>query len=181
MSTGKQQRRAWDLKTVKDRCIEVGECWLWDQGVSSTGYPQACINGKSGVSVRTFVYDVLLAKRRLVGSNIIAECGNKLCCSPACLAAKSRSWVIKQQWVDGRRSKFCDVEERRARAVAQGLSKLLPDQVAAIKALPEPVNRAHVARQYGVHPKTISNILSGHSWAQPCVPTSSIFNLGSSE
>lgn len=176
MSVSKAQRRIWTLDTVLSRCDEVGDCWLWNQGISSTGYPQASIDGRPGTSVRVYVYDVLMARKRPAGSNIAARCDNRICCSPLCLVHRSPSKTMANQWANGKRSGQQSTEQRRQQAIAQGLSKLTPEIVAAIRALPKPVNKTLLAQEHGVHPKTIGDVLSGRSWAASRRVATSVFD-----
>jgi hypothetical protein len=161
--------RVWTLETVRQRCDEIGECWIWKQAVQSKGYPQASINGKTGQSVRLYVYSVLLGKTRRRTDAVTAKCNQILCCSPTCLVAKSRGAVIRRQYELGSRSRQPKL------GIGCINPKLTREQVDAIRALPSGESQASIGRRYGVAARTIGKILNGESWAPKRQPES-VFN-----
>jgi hypothetical protein len=158
--------RTWTLDYVRARCKEVGDCWLWAQAVQSKGYPQASIEGKTGQSVRSYVFTRLMGKR---GASrrmcVTSRCGNVLCVSPECLVLKPRSAILSSQWKDG---------HRRATASPKFLQrKLTQEQVDELRSLPEGFNQSEWARRNGVHARTVCNVVSGKNYRPK--PATSVF------
>ena len=154
--------RQWTLQTVLDRCEEVGECWLWKQGLQSKGYPQASINGKSGQSVRRHVYVDLMGKKP-PGSKwcIVSRCRNRRCVSPRCLMLKSRADVNQAAYDRGLRRPSLPPGP-----VGCAVPKLTPELVDQIRQI-EGQTQTAIAKRYGVHPRTICKILRGEAWKAP--------------
>jgi hypothetical protein len=152
---------------VRSRCDEVGECWLWNQGVQSKGYPQASIEGKTGQSVRAYVYTHLMGKRGPMSRRncIATRCGSLLCVSPACLVLRSRADVLRKQWAEG---------ERKSTLTADFINRKLTDeQVQDIRSQPHGFNQSEWARRNGVHPRTVSNVVIGKNYRMR--PAASVF------
>ncbi len=159
--------REWTRETVRSRCDEVGDCWIWKQGVQSKGYPQASINGKTGQSVRAYVFTQLMGKKAPASrrSCIVSLCGNVLCVSPACLVLRQRSSILREQWGQGlRRPTMKDGFVNR---------KLTAAQVDEIRALPAGFNQSEVARRMGVHARTICKVARGETFKR--LPVVSVF------
>ncbi len=159
--------RAWTLDYVRARCEEVGDCWLWKQGVQSKGYPQASINGKTGQSVRHFVYTELMGKKAPASRKvcITSRCGSPLCLSPLCLTVRRRADILRDQWTAGIRKPTHD----------QGFvnRKLTREQVDEIRAMPAGFNQSEVARRMGVHARTVCQVHLRETWKP--APASNVF------
>jgi len=163
---GKQKRLVWTLQTVKDRCVEEGECWIWQLGLSSGGYPQARIDGRARI-VRKWVYDVLLNKRRPVDSVVRCSCENKLCLSPAHLVHGTQADAVRDSYTSGAR---CPVEmtaKRRANIVKQGLTKLDMAKAQEIRSKASTQSKTQLAQDYGVSLSTVKSVVSGRYWGSP--------------
>jgi hypothetical protein len=71
------------LQSLQSRCLEVGECWIWQGGTDAQGRPQTRHNGKV-LYVRRLARELADGKpmpRRLQAA---AHCGDHLCVSPHC-------------------------------------------------------------------------------------------------
>jgi len=150
--------RTWTLDYVRARCTEIGECWVWAQGVQSKGYPQASIDGKPGQSVRAYVFTHLMGKPapRTRRSCITTKCGNILCVSPDCLVLRTRAGIMREQWALGQRHPA--VSDKFVKR------KLTREQIDEIHALPPGFNQSEVARRMGVHARTICKVANGESY-----------------
>lgn len=76
-----------DLVSIKDRCIEEGDCWVWQGALSTQGIPVARFDGKTG-PVRRIVGELIGLP--LNGRVATCNCGNKLCVSPSHVIAITR-------------------------------------------------------------------------------------------
>lgn len=153
------------IKDVHDRCVEEGDCWLWQQSLNSRGYPQAHIGGGAPVMVRRLVLDLdgrTLPKRGMLATS---KCGQRTCCSPVCLAWSTRSTVLSQSYRSGTRSRPAEYLGRIRRARDAGLTKLWWHDVATIhQRIAGGDTVLSIARDYGVHESTIHDIKHGRSW-----------------
>lgn len=168
--------RQWTLQTVYDRCEEIGDCWIWAQSLKANGIPQACIDGKGGRNVRTYIYDVLSGKKRPPKSTVGSTCNERRCCNPAHLVWRSRSQVVSSSYKSGARHKFSLTLDRRERAVRNGWAKLTMEQAQEIRFKAATMRRKDLAAEYGVVVSTIREIINGNLWKP--LDGHSIFNLG---
>lgn len=159
--------RTWTVETVKSRCDIVGECWLWKGAVTSTGYPQATINGQGGQAVRTYLYDVILGKNRSNKTVIAAKCEDRRCCAPVHLVPRTRSTVIARQHAKGMRSVISQFGE------GHPFAKLTRVQVNELRSAVAAVDVEAKAREFGVTRRAIANVIKGRSWR--ITPAASVF------
>lgn len=154
----------WTLKHIKDRCDEVGNCWLWRQTVNSTGYPMMRMGGQTHPVPRWVVEQTI---GRAIKPNHCASpaCGNRRCCSPTCLREVSRSSLVSESFRAGKRNKPSEVESRRANAIRTGMAILSMDKAREIRArCQEPLSA--LAGEYGVTVSTIKKIRANKSWRE---------------
>jgi hypothetical protein len=159
----------WTLKTVQDRCIEDGECWIWQQGVNSKGYPQACINGKGGLIVRRFVYENLMGRNLRKGFVVSSRCNNRLCCSPDCLVQKTRSEVLEGSYARGVRSVESEYMARVLRHMRDKTFhvRLDFDKAREIRArLAQGETTAALSKEFGVGQSAIRDIRRNITWRE---------------
>ncbi len=150
-----------NLEDIKDRCEEVGRCWIWQGTVSVSGYPIAKAAGvRSGcILVRRLAVELdgRPAKPR---QPVLASCGERLCCNPACLAPSTSSAVGKAAAKAGawktiaRRAKIA--KAKRAN------SKLTPEIVTEVRTSPE--SSRVIAKRLGINRRRIVDIRNGRAW-----------------
>ncbi len=162
-----------DLKTIKDRCQEVGECWIWMQYCTPGGYPTSYHNGKKA-NVRRRVYE-LSHPRMTDGTSraISSTCGERLCCNPAHLTERSRSLIVKDSYRS--RNVATEYPARLAAVMSRAHIKITPELAKAIRLDPDK-SHAQWAREIGCKPKTVARVRSGESW-RFAAPNSSVFNM----
>lgn len=146
------------LDEIKSRCIEEGECWIWQGALNACGYPIMKAKGvKSGCQLVRRVVVTLDGRTPKPRQPVIASCDDRRCCNPACLKLSTPSAVGKRAAKKGafsgasRRSKIAD--SRRTR------SKLTQEQVQEIRASTE--SGPILAARYGVVKSTVSGIRRG--------------------
>jgi len=166
----------WTLKTVHDRCEEVGDCWIWQQACVNDR-PQASIGGKGGQMVRRyafcFAHSMDLAQIR--GLVVTSACGENRCCNPEHLRLVTHGQVLKRSWATTR-------DRARAAARQRGVvlagraggikPKLTQEQVQEIRSDLRPSKE--LGPLYGVTASHISAVRRGASWGKP-LPGSSVF------
>lgn len=75
-----------DYKTIASltaRCLEEGDCLIWQGGLDGHGRPQ-CRHGGKTRYVRRVMRELTDGKPVPRNRVVAAECGNVLCVSPAC-------------------------------------------------------------------------------------------------
>ena len=155
--------RIWTMNIVRSRCVEEGDCWLWQQACTSTGYPWACIDGR-GQSVRTWVYTKGMGKHLPSGHSVVARCRNRTCCSPLCLMGVSPGRRMEMTYADGSRSSPAESMRLHRQATRQGWTRLNADQVREVMALAGTMSAPAAGKLYGVSRSTVRDIWRGHTW-----------------
>ena len=159
------------LDIIRERCNEEGECWLWSQGHNSAGHPVVRHDGETRLVRRVAAK---LAGKDIDGKLLRATCRNSGCCNPAHLVPTSRSKISRDthaaadEGMRVSRAAAC-----RRSVVLRGVAKLNPAIVAALKLRPE--TDTEIAREMGLHPKTINDARNGRTW-RTAAPNSSVFN-----
>jgi hypothetical protein len=155
----------WTLKTIKDRCREDGDCWVWTQACTArAGHPQASIDGKGGQLVRR--HAVRLSGRPLrSGWRVVDTCGNVRCCNPEHLKQTTPGVVLKRTYDNGSRSTHGEYIARRDQAIQQGMAKLNMGIVRVIRQrLTAGETVAGLAREYGIGEPAMRDIKHGRAW-----------------
>jgi hypothetical protein len=136
------------------------ECWPWTASIGSHGYGQFSWEGKV---ICAHVATYMLTKGPVpVDLNVLHSCDYKPCCNPAHVYAGTQA----RNNLDAR-------ERGQAYVFGKGedapRAKLTVEDVAYIKVQRRYVSygkKLHqvLAKQFGVHPDTISSIWSGRTW-----------------
>lgn len=83
------------LATIAERCIEEGDCLLW-QGATSTPAKPVLQMGRKLIPVRRYIFTELMGKK-ITGKNVVSfTCQNELCVHEDHIAQMSRSEVIRR-------------------------------------------------------------------------------------
>jgi hypothetical protein len=150
------------IDDIKARCEEVGECWIWQGGVSGTGYPIMKASGyKSGCQLVRRVVVELSGRELKPRQPIAASCGDKMCCNPDHLKLSTWSLIGKRAAKDGAFSGVARANKiAAARRVAH--AKLTEDQAREIRLSTEsgPV----LAERYGINRSRVNAIKRGEAW-----------------
>jgi hypothetical protein len=157
-----------DLKTIRDRCEEEGDCWIWQQCVNSGGYPQASINGKQGQMVRR--HAVLLSGRTLSGyrARVADTCGNRLCCNPDHLRLRTFSQIQSDSYKSGARCTEAEYLSRVLRIQQSGKTKLSFAGAREIRQeLVQGKTIEQISRERGVGVGAVSDIKHNRTWKEP--------------
>lgn len=162
------------LQNLHMYCKDCGDCLLWSQGVNNTGYPQATLEGQPGTMVRRYIFTRLLGRTIEPGKVVSSRCDNRLCCSPEHLIGMRRGSVQERSYKTGKRLSAAEYANRLAASQRAGISVLTWDKVHSIRARPFSESDAAIAREFGVHPRTICKVRNGTSWRQQ-MAVSSVF------
>ncbi|MDE2100285.1 MAG: hypothetical protein KGL39_23745 [Patescibacteria group bacterium] len=147
------------LDDIKDKCIEEGDCWIWQGYVSEQGYPYSNKRGLVSQQIRRVV--VHLSGRDIKGHNIEATCDNKKCCNPAHLKLSSHSKIAKKaapSYINH------PVRIEKLRQSKMHLAKLTMEKAREIRASDEP--GPVLAARYGVDKSLISSVKRNRAWRE---------------
>ncbi len=138
-----------------DKVKKTDSCWLWMARLDKKGYGRFNFDGSMKLAHRVS-YQLFKGELRN-GLDICHECHNPRCVNPAHLTQETRSYNIKQEFTQGRRSHAGDNSNRKK--LNQKSVEKIRTMLAAGKDLKE------IANQFGVVVGAIYNIKSGRSWA----------------
>lgn len=162
-----------NLETIRSRCDATATgCWEWRGARKLTGHPYgiAFIGGKC----RTMHRVAIVASGSVLGASdcVLHRCDNPPCCNPDHLFVGSqndniRDCAQKGRYAfgsgDARRAKPSDMPrgERHCRANFTNQQIVnIRDRVAAKGGI-----QSEIAREFGVHPATISKIVNRKLWS----------------
>jgi hypothetical protein len=150
------------LDDIKARCEEVGNCWIWQGAVSATGYPITKASGvRSGCLLVRRLAVELDGRPAKPRQPVLASCGDKLCCNPACLKPSNASAVGKAAAKAGawktlaRRAKI-------AKAQREKVGKLTQEIVTEVKTSHE--STRVIAKRLGINRRRVVDIRNGRAW-----------------
>lgn len=155
-----------NLKTIRDRCTEDGDCWIWTQSVNSAGYPQASINGKGGQMVRRQALIESGKHPHARYKRVTDMCGNRLCCNPDHLRWSCFADLLKESYRTGRRNTRAEYLKRLGASQRTGKAKLTWEQVREIRVRLVNETCSKIAPDYGVKEKCITSIKFNRSWRE---------------
>jgi hypothetical protein len=129
-------------------------CWLWTAATDDNGYGAFKINGhKRGAHV--IAYELCVG---VVPSNhvVMHSCDNRCCVNPAHLETGTQLDNIRDM----------DLKGRRAVGSAAGAAKLTEEIVPQIRLRfeKEDISKRQLAREYGIHEKTMRDLLNRRTW-----------------
>jgi hypothetical protein len=151
-----------NLKTIRDRCTEDGDCWIWQQGVNSAGHPQARVYGKSEMVRR---HALVESGKEPYGryKRVTDTCGNRLCCNPAHLKWACQADIVRAAYRAGKRNTASEYLSRVCAVQKTGFAKLDWKRALEIRARADEPTRL-LAKEYGVGVHCINNIKANRSW-----------------
>lgn len=155
-----------NLKTIRDRCTEDGDCWIWQQAVNSAGYPQASIDGKGGQMVRRAALVAAGKQPAKRYKRVTDNCGNRRCCNPEHLRWSCFSDLLKESYRTGRRNTRAEYLKRLEASQRTGKAKLTWEKVREIRVRLVNETCSKIAPDYGVKEKAITNIKFNRSWRE---------------
>ena len=164
-----------NLRQIKSRCHvdpETG-CWLWGNCLQENGFGRISVDGKS-MYVNRYVYELVHGEIPKTRPNVSPSCGDRRCCSPEHLEAKTRLGIMRTARDNGRLSRgraHALVTTPHARRRAD--TKLTIEAAREIRerlAAGEPP--ADIAARFSISPSNVSLIGRGKAWRD-----TSIFSL----
>lgn len=162
------------LDEIKARCEEVGECWIWQQGVNSAGVPIARSRNKT-VPVRREVAYLDHGREAPKGYFVISACQDRRCVAPECARVLSASQYVR--WLNDT-GRFNTPAVAIAKSVAAAARSALSNEAAreVRDSIRAGADRGEVAREYGISRSYANRIAKGR-YRNVIARGASIFNL----
>ena len=160
--------------------VDANGCWIWQKARFRTGYGMLAVPTKSRAcggmlrSVHRVSFEVFHGPvpqgTGYHGTVIMHTCDVRACCNPEHLRAgtaaqNSTDAVGKGRSARGYRHGSYTQPHKRPRGESHGRARLTEETVARIRSgLVPGVTRSALARELGVHPKTIALVEQGKTW-----------------
>jgi len=162
------------VKLLFDRCIEVGDCRLWQQGVNGEGVPIISLSAKErSRSVRRIAYRLIFGDIPS-GKFVYVECANKLCISEKCMKAGTKSDYMKAASKAGaysnpiRDSQRAATARKRSHLTLEAVRKIRRDRQAGVLL-------RELASEHNVSMDVVSKIARNQLWREHA-HNASVFN-----
>lgn len=155
------------LQMIRDRCDEIGDCWIWKNAVSQEGYPIMRVRPGGCILVRR-VAIALSGRTPAARQPVTCTCDDRRCCNPKHLELATIASVAQTAAANGAFSSLARRAKIAAHKRASSGAKLTMDDARAIRASDEtgPV----LAAQYGVNKSLIGAIRRGTAWQEYSSP-----------
>ena len=149
------------LKYIKDRCVDEGECWIWQLATSQAGYPIVRLRPQPCQLVRRLVLE-LLGRPAQPRQPTVTTCGDKRCCNPDHIRTSTLKAIGRKAAQRGAFSSPARAAKIAAAKRASSYAKLSMDDARAIRASSEP--GPVLALRYGIDKSMVNNIKRGAAW-----------------
>lgn len=147
---------------VRMKCVECGDCLLWQGAENGRGVPQMRGLNGGGQSARRVVWEAAKGRGIPAGGLISVTCGQSMCLNPDHLELTSRSKVSVKS--NARASVKAKRSASAARTNQAKQGKLDMQKASYIRAS-DKTGRA-LASELGVSPQLISHVRCGYSWKE---------------
>lgn len=146
---------------IHARCIEDGDCWIWQGGRAGNGTPTMHPPG-GGKQVGARRYLAAGMGRAIEGRVVTTTCGNKMCLAPEHVLVVTYS---RQGKLNHARSGYAS-NIARCKKISDSkralYSKITPEQASAIRSSTE-TNKV-LGQRYGIAAATAQRIRVGGAW-----------------
>lgn len=155
-----------NLETIKARCIEEGECWIWQGSVSpgdvpSMRIPQAIDPKRPLVGVRRWIAQH--QGKQIAGLFATNSCEDKRCVCPDHVVVMTRKRLQKRAGKTIRKNESPAVATTRVQArIRSGNLKIGYEKAREIRLSDKPAEEW--AAELGCHVTTVFQAKSGKTW-----------------
>jgi hypothetical protein len=143
------------LDKIKARCVEVGDCWVWQGAHDGKGRP-VCVHMGKRISVRRLAKQ--LDEGREIQRHLVAacKCGDEKCVSPICSVITT---VKKAHQMAAERGAYTNAARDRKMAMTKrAMSPYGAEAIAIVKDAP---SASEAARRTGMSPSHAKAIRRG--------------------
>ena len=134
------------------------ECWEWTRSKNHDGYGGIKISGQVRAAHRV-AYELWTGPIP-GGLCVLHTCDNPPCCNPSHLWLGTRIDNNRDKVQKGRSGRG----HKRNQGTKNGRAIISEDDVRSIRRLASKLSRQELGTQYGVHPRTVSNIIRRETW-----------------
>lgn len=149
------------LNTIYERCVEEGDCWMWQAG-KSHGSPAFRFNGQV-VLARRYILEQLQKKKLKPGFLAHMRCGNLECVNPAHIIQVTRA-ELQQLTADRTQYGLSQTRSMKLAQRQQAISSLTWDIVRTIRSM-EGSHRG-ISKKLGIPLSTVIDIRKHHTWKE---------------
>ncbi|URY99500.1 HNH homing endonuclease [Escherichia phage HC13] len=142
------------VKSLKQRLMVSGDCWLFTGCVNNKGYGQIRHNGKTMLAHRV-AYELITGEEP--NGVLLHTCDTPLCCNPEHLTVGTQRDNLQDM-----RNKGRGVNPPHVPGEKCGMSKLTNTKVKEIRS--SSLTQRQLATIYGVSQPTIGKILRRETW-----------------
>jgi hypothetical protein len=163
------------LEQIKERCVEIGDCWEWsspDISLKRKRNPEMRVDGKV-TAVRRYAYGLAKnpAKGRLV---VTPSCGNPYCLNPDHQKAVTHQRAMQDA---SKRGSLKGITAKKL-AACRANAKISEEIAREIRSSHEP---GHVlGAKYGIHKSMVNRIKQGKNWRDTSNPFAGLFAMNDS-
>lgn len=150
--------KAHTIKTLRERCAEVGDCLEWP---GKSRHPMVRHMGRT-MLVRRLVLE-LVGKQIPADKRAVMSCENRLCINPDHIVMRSHREIMARQGALGKLSDPARVAKIAA-TKREKYAKLTMADARAIRASPE--THEKTAAKYGIHPSKVASIRQHRCWRE---------------
>lgn len=168
------------VESLLARCVEDGDCMVWQGGTTTDGAPVVCVRRedgrRQGMRVRRLMFQLLGQPIPRKRPYIIASCWHDRCVAPEHLRPANR----REQMLGAVQAGRCDslgrsAKQREVKRATQAKLSLDTARQIRHRYAEGDVTLVALAAEHGVHPSLIHRIVQHRAW-QETAANSSVFN-----
>ena len=154
------------IKEIKDRCDEIGDCWIWKNSVGEYGYPIIRRN-KQCLLVRRVVAEIKGTPPN-PRQPVVTSCGDKRCCNPQHIELSTTKQVAKAAGKAGAFSQIdrCAKIAKSRRSLPS--AKLTMEKAREIRTSDK--SRKELAEEFGISLSLVKAVRAGTTWKEYSSP-----------
>lgn len=154
------------LEAIRLRCIECGDCLLWQGATTGRGHPQFKYGEHAGKSLRRIVYTHHNPQNPIGARVVSVRCKEPTCLSPDHLYLRNKSAVSAQMARDPATKLRRSISMgRHAQAVRGKITMEIARQIRASSDICKVE-----AEKWGIHFSLVSKVRRNHAWIDRANP-----------
>lgn len=152
------------VESLRARCVEEGECWIWQGASDGHGKPSTKHNGRTA-NPRRVVRELVDRKPLPPGVQVVPACHNSMCISPACCVKTDHRGRAR---IANERGAFSNPAKNRLGAMTKRAKSWITDEmVALIRAARNGPEAAHETGVSLSHCKAIRRGIARKDYSSP--------------
>jgi hypothetical protein len=159
MQPRRQNRAPITMELVREKCIEDGDCLIWQAAKSPSGAPYMKVHGYGSMPVRRWIAGNVLGLQ-IDGRMASTICGNSACVEPEHVEMKTRS-KMQRDAVKRTQYHLNPVRNQKLYKAAAARSPYSKETVEKIRAAEG--SQRSIARDFGVSFAMVNRIKNGQS------------------